>query len=91
MPDANVRIPADARDRLAEVAAAEGLSLRAYLAQKPYDAAAHLVLGYNLRFSGDPEGARRALLKVLEIDPGNEAASALLGALPAPTSQPASK
>jgi hypothetical protein len=33
MPDANVRIPAEARDRLAEVAAAEGLSLRAYLAR----------------------------------------------------------
>lgn len=29
--DANVRIPAEARDRLMEVAAAEGLSLRAYL------------------------------------------------------------
>jgi len=29
--DANVRIPAAARDRLMEVAAAEGLSLRAYL------------------------------------------------------------
>jgi hypothetical protein len=33
MSDANVRIPAEARDRLAEVAAAEGLSLRAYLAR----------------------------------------------------------
>ncbi|EST38566.1 hypothetical protein N566_06785 [Streptomycetaceae bacterium MP113-05] len=33
MADANIRIPAEARDRLAEVAAAEGLSLRAYLAQ----------------------------------------------------------
>jgi hypothetical protein len=33
MPDANVRIPAEARNRLAEVAAAEGLSLRAYLAR----------------------------------------------------------
>ncbi|WP_041255020.1 Arc family DNA-binding protein [Frankia sp. EAN1pec] len=33
MADANVRIPAEARDRLAEVAAAEGLSLRAYLAR----------------------------------------------------------
>lgn len=32
MPDANIRIPAGARDRLAEIAAAEGLSLRAYLA-----------------------------------------------------------
>ncbi|MFG2307005.1 hypothetical protein [Actinacidiphila glaucinigra] len=33
MSDANVRIPAEARDRLAEIAAAEGLSLRAYLAR----------------------------------------------------------
>ncbi|MCC3776614.1 hypothetical protein [Streptomyces sp. UNOB3_S3] len=32
MADANIRIPTDARDRLAEIAAAEGLSLRAYLA-----------------------------------------------------------
>ncbi|MFC5889141.1 hypothetical protein ACFQ0M_45970 [Kitasatospora aburaviensis] len=33
MADANVRIPAEARDRLAEIAAAEHLSLRAYLAR----------------------------------------------------------
>ncbi|MEV6735729.1 hypothetical protein AB0N14_01810 [Streptomyces sp. NPDC051104] len=33
MSDANVRIPAEARDRLAEIAAEEGLSLRAYLAR----------------------------------------------------------
>ncbi|MBC3844630.1 Arc family DNA-binding protein [Streptacidiphilus sp. 4-A2] len=33
MTDANVRIPAEARDRLAEVAESEGLSLRAYLAR----------------------------------------------------------
>ncbi|MCX5113224.1 hypothetical protein OOK13_33145 [Streptomyces sp. NBC_00378] len=33
MPDANVRIPEAARDRLAAIAAAEGLSLRAYLAR----------------------------------------------------------
>ena len=33
MPDANIRIPASARDRFAEIAAAEGLSLRAYLAR----------------------------------------------------------
>ncbi len=33
MADANIRIPAEARDRLAEVAAAEGMSLRAYLAR----------------------------------------------------------
>ncbi|MFF6888633.1 hypothetical protein ACFY9F_36265 [Streptomyces sp. NPDC012421] len=31
MSDANIRIPKEARDRLAEVAASEGLSLRAYL------------------------------------------------------------
>ncbi|MFE3268059.1 hypothetical protein [Streptomyces sp. NPDC059215] len=33
MSDANVRIPKGAKDRLAAVAAAEGLSLRAYLAR----------------------------------------------------------
>ncbi|ARX84321.1 MULTISPECIES: hypothetical protein [Streptomyces] len=33
MPDANVRIPQEAKDRLAAIAAAEGLSLRAYLAR----------------------------------------------------------
>ncbi|MFB7502018.1 hypothetical protein [Streptomyces broussonetiae] len=33
MSDANVRIPEEARDRLAALAAAEGLSLRAYLAR----------------------------------------------------------
>ncbi|MFF0133841.1 hypothetical protein ACFYTG_50810 [Streptomyces mirabilis] len=33
MPDANVRIPEEAKDRLAVIAAAEGLSLRAYLAR----------------------------------------------------------
>jgi hypothetical protein len=31
--DANVRIPEEAKDRLAAIAAAEGLSLRAYLAR----------------------------------------------------------
>ncbi|MFI8889166.1 hypothetical protein [Streptomyces paradoxus] len=33
MPDADIRIPSEARDRLAETAAGEGLSLRAYLAR----------------------------------------------------------
>ncbi|MGW2515390.1 hypothetical protein ACWC0A_39750 [Streptomyces scopuliridis] len=33
MPDANVRIPEEAKDRLAAIAADEGLSLRAYLAR----------------------------------------------------------
>lgn len=33
MPDANVRISEEAKNRLAAIAAAEGLSLRAYLAR----------------------------------------------------------
>lgn len=33
MTDANIRIPTHARDRLAAIAAAEGMSLRAYLAR----------------------------------------------------------
>jgi hypothetical protein len=33
MADANIRIPAEARDRLADIAAAEGMSLRSYLAR----------------------------------------------------------
>ncbi|MFE6737171.1 hypothetical protein [Streptomyces tubercidicus] len=33
MSDAHVRIPVEAKDRLAAIAAAEGLSLRAYLAR----------------------------------------------------------
>ncbi|MBY8882590.1 hypothetical protein [Actinacidiphila acidipaludis] len=33
MADANVRIPEEARNRLAAVAASEGMSLRAYLAR----------------------------------------------------------
>ncbi|WP_259454156.1 hypothetical protein [Streptomyces ginkgonis] len=33
MTDANIRIPVEARDRLARIAADEGLSLRAYLAR----------------------------------------------------------
>ncbi|GLY15000.1 hypothetical protein LWF15_21960 [Kineosporia rhizophila] len=33
MADANIRLPEEARDRLAAVAAAQGLSLRAYLSR----------------------------------------------------------
>ncbi|WPO76239.1 hypothetical protein [Streptomyces sp. KN37] len=33
MSDANIRVPEEAKDRLAAIAAAEGLSLRAYLAR----------------------------------------------------------
>jgi len=33
VPDANVRIPEEAKDRLAAIAASQGMSLRAYLAR----------------------------------------------------------
>ncbi len=56
-------------------------TLRTYIAEHPYDHAANLVLGYNLKFSGYPEGARKAFLKVLEIDEGNATAQAFLDAL----------
>ena len=40
-----------------------------YLAKQPYDAMAHLVRGYNLRFSGQPAEATKAFERLLEIDP----------------------
>lgn len=57
-------------------------TLRKYLAEKPYDAMATLVLGYNLKFSGRPEEARKAFQRVVEIDPGNTTATLFLAALP---------
>lgn len=68
-------------------------TLRGYLKDKPYDAAAWLVLGYNLKFSGDADGAKAAFERVVEVDPGNEAAKLFLAALtrPATASQPASR
>lgn len=56
-------------------------ALRSYLATKPYDAMAHLVLGYNLKFSGQPEAAQRAFERVLEIDPANTSAMLFLDAV----------
>lgn len=63
-----------------------------YCDEKRYDAAAHLVLGYNLRFSGQKLEAARAFRRVLEIEPGDTAARAFLSALaggPAPEEKPA--
>lgn len=57
-------------------------TLRKYLVEKPYDAMATLVLGYNMKFSGRPEEARKAFQRVVEIDPGNTAATLFLAALP---------
>lgn len=59
-------------------------ALQKYCAEKPYDAAARLVLGYNQRFSGDREGALASFRRVLEIAPGDSAAREFLGALAEP-------
>ncbi len=56
-------------------------ALRRYVGEKPYDAAAHLVLGYNLRFSRASDLAEVAFRRVLEIDPGNQAATLFAEAL----------
>ncbi|MEO6598108.1 MAG: tetratricopeptide repeat protein, partial [Planctomycetota bacterium] len=52
-----------------------------YLDAKPYDAQAHLVRGYNLRFSGRSAAAMHAFRRVLEITPDNRAALAFLAVL----------
>jgi len=56
-------------------------TLRRYTQEQPYDAAAFVVLGYNLRFSGDDAGAERAFSRVLEIDKHNQAAELFLAAI----------
>lgn len=56
-------------------------SLEAYLTTRPYDAASWTVLAYNRRFSGNPDGARTALGKVLGIDPDHAVAQALLAGM----------
>lgn len=58
--------------------------LSAYIAEKPFDAAARLVMAYNLRYSGRRAEAIPALEKVLEIEPGQYAALVLLQALTKP-------
>lgn len=61
--------------------------LERYLEAKPYDAQAHLVHGYNLRFSGKPVAAIGAFRRVVEITPENRAAQAFLTALAPPASE----
>jgi hypothetical protein len=60
---------------------AQVAALDSYLAKQPYDAMGHLVRGYNLRFSGQPDEAARAFQRVLEIDPDNRAAKVFSAAL----------
>ncbi len=66
-------------------------TLRSYLKDKPYDAAAWLVLGYNLKFSSDPTGAKAAFARALEIDPGQEAARLFAAAGESAESKPTSR
>ena len=58
-------------------------ALRRYIAAKPYDAWAQLVLAYNLRFGGRRTAAIAAFRRVLELDPGNPTAQAFLDDLTA--------
>ncbi|MGA0059219.1 MAG: tetratricopeptide repeat protein [Planctomycetota bacterium] len=55
--------------------------LDTYLADKPYDAAAWLMKGYNLRFSGRSTEALPAFQRVLEIEPGHGTATSFLEAI----------
>lgn len=64
-----------------EAFAAQLATLERYTEEKPYDAAAHLVLGYNLRFSKDDVGAEKAFARVLEIDKRSDAADLFLAAI----------
>lgn len=77
------RVDSDKRLLYADVKVFEDqlATLRRYLTDKPYDAMAHLVLGYNLKLAMQPEAAAKAFERVLEIDPRNEAARTFLGAL----------
>ena len=60
-----------------------------YLDIKPYDAQAHLVRGYNLRFSDKKDAAIAAFRRVLEISPENRPAQVFLDALaPKPAETP---
>jgi Tfp pilus assembly protein PilF len=63
-------------------------TLERYLASKPYDAQVHLVHGYNLRFSGQPEAAAAAFRRVLEITPENRAAQTFLAAMEGEPAEP---
>lgn len=63
-------------------------TLQNYCNEKPYDAMAQLVLGYNLKLTLQPAAAERAFRRVLEIDPQSEAARLFLGALAATQQAP---
>lgn len=59
-------------------------ALQRYCADKPYDAWAQLLLGYNLRFSDRPTRATSSFRRVLELDRDNPTARAFLADLEPP-------
>lgn len=59
-------------------------ALDAYLKERPDDASAHLVRGYNLRLSAQSVRAIVAFRRVLELAPEDRAAALFLDALEAP-------
>lgn len=61
-------------------------ALAAHLERNPQDAKAHLLRGYNLRFSGQTEAARQAFARALELDADLRAARLFLDAMPAASS-----
>jgi tetratricopeptide (TPR) repeat protein len=66
-------------------------TLKRYIEDKPFDAAAHFMLGYNLRLTGQLDGARRAFERVLELDGDHAAARMFLDALARPASSDGAK
>jgi cytochrome c-type biogenesis protein CcmH/NrfG len=62
--------------------------LEAYLKDKPYDAMGWLVMGYNQKFAGHPDEAKKSFGRVLEIEPENRSAKAFLEALENPAPKP---
>ena len=66
-------------------------TLQKYCEEKPYDAMAALVLGYNQKLSLQGQAAEKSFRRVLEIDPQSDAARLLLDALTAPKAAPAPK
>lgn len=62
---------------------AQVAALDNYLEKAPYDAQAHFVRGYNLRFSGQSTRALAAFRRVLEIQPDHRAAQVFGAALEA--------
>ncbi len=66
-------------------------TILSYLKEKPFDVAAHLVVGYNHKFSDQKAKAIVSFKRVLEIGPENNAAKLFLEALTEPPAKKDSK